>query len=260
MNYETAALAEVLAKNQSYYVVDDGPIALAIRYIGSEVSATVTVASGDITFKHGALASEAVDATIDSGGDDDGVIDVSDANANTMGEVVDLINASANWEAKLVDDLRADASTATKFLDVGETTLTPNTELMVINSDTSATLEISKACGYTGLASRIHQSDAAKVFTGDANYYVRLLAVQDVNTFGSGTSNIDVYDIDPVNNVETLIYSRPNAATTVEKNINFLSDMGGLDALAKGHYLLVRMRGSAACTGWLNVAWQLKEY
>ena len=260
MNYETAALADILAKNQSYYVSDDAPIALAIRYIGAEDSATVTVASGDITFKHGDLASEAVDATIDSGGDDDGVIDVSDANANTMGEVVDLINASANWEAKLVDDLRADASTAAKFLDVAETTLTPNTELMVIHSDTSATLEISKACGYTGLAAYLYQAAAASVFTGDADYYVRLNGVQCVNTYGSGTSNIDVYDIDPVNNVETKIYSRPNAATTVEKNINFLSDMGGLDALAKGHYLLVRMRGSAACTGWLNCSWTLKEY
>ena len=161
MNYETAALADILAKNQAYYVNDDAPIALAIRYVGSEDSATVTVSSGDITFQHGDLASEAVDGTIDSGANDDGVIDVSDANANTMGEVVDLINASANWEAKLVDDLRADASTSAKFLDVAEVTLTPFTELMVINSDTSGTLELSKACGYTGLAAFLYQAETA---------------------------------------------------------------------------------------------------
>ena len=93
-------------------VSDDGDIGLVVRYVGSQASATVEVAatSGDITFKHGDLGSEAVDSTIDSGGDDPGVIDVSDANANTMGEVVDLINASPNWEAYLVDCLRADAS------------------------------------------------------------------------------------------------------------------------------------------------------
>jgi len=259
MNYETAALADILAKNQSYYVSDDAPIALAIRYVGDEESATVTVSGGDITFKHGDLASEAVDDTIDSD-DDPGVIDVSDGDANTMGKVVDLINASANWEAKLVDALRADASTAAKFLDVVETTLTPETELMVIHTDTSETLEISKACGYTGLAAFIYQSDAAKVFSGDDDYYVRLNSVMCYNTFGSGTNLIKVYDIDPSTNTETLVYQRPGAATTVEKDVDFLSDMGGLDVLAKGHYFLVRMIGSEACTGWLNAAWTLKEY
>jgi len=260
MNYETAALADILAKNQAYYVSDDAPIALAIRYVGSEASATVTVASGDITFKHGDLASEAVDATIDSGGDDDGVIDVSDDNANTMGEVVDLINASANWEAALVDVLRADASTAAKFLDVAETTLTPKTELMVIHTDTSATLEISKACGYTGLAAYIYQAAAASALDGDADYYVRLNKVLCKNTYGSGTSTVSVYDIDPVNKTEYLLYSCANAATTAEKEIDFLADMGGLDSLGKGHFLLVRMSGSAACTGYVNAGWTLKEY
>jgi hypothetical protein len=260
MNYETAALADILAKNQAFYVDDDDPVALAIRYIGDEESATVTVSGGDITFQHGDLASEAVDDTIDSGGDDAGVIDVSDAEANTMGEVVDLINASANWEAVLVDCLRADASTAAKFLDVGETTLTPTTELMIIHTDTSGTLEISKACGYTGLAVELYEADAAKAFLGDADYYVRLNSIIAKNTYGSGTSHISVYDIDPVTNTETLVFKVPAAATTVEKTINFLSDMGGLDVIAKGHYFLCRLEGSEACTGYLNVAWTLKEY
>ena len=94
-------------------VADDGDVALKVRYVGSQPSATVAVSSaGDITFKHGVAGAEVVDPTIDSGGDDDGVIDVSDATANTFGEVVDLINASPNWEAYLVGVLRADNSNA----------------------------------------------------------------------------------------------------------------------------------------------------
>ena len=257
MNYETAALADILAKRQASYVPDDENILIVLRYVGDEDSATVTVSGGDITFQHGDLAAEAVDATINSD-DDDGVIDVSDAGGNTMGKVVDLINGSANWEALLCDCLRADASTAAKILDVGETTLTPNTETMNLNGDTSATLNISKLCSYRSLQAFLGTSGTP--FAGDSNYYVQLTNMQSYNTFGSGTNIIQVYDIDPVENTEKLIYQRPGAATTVEKDIDFISDMDGLDSIAKGHMLLVRMIGSTACTGWINVAWKLKEY
>lgn len=88
----------------------DSSVALRIQYIGSEASATITVASGDFTFKHGDSGSEAVDATIDSGGDDSGVIDISDTNADTIGEMADLINGSANWRCFLEGAVRDDAS------------------------------------------------------------------------------------------------------------------------------------------------------
>lgn len=114
---QTILLAEALAilRTFSAGTSQDVSVAGRVQYVGSEASGTVTVSSaGDITFQHGDLASEAVDGTIDSGGDDPGVIDVSDANANTLLEVIGLINASPNWrafaEAGLPDD-DMDAST-----------------------------------------------------------------------------------------------------------------------------------------------------
>lgn len=90
----------------------DKDYGIAIKYVGPQASGTVTVdaTDSDITFQHGVAGSEVVDGTIDSGGDDAGVIDHSDANANTMGEVVDIINASPNWKAMLIGCKRADVS------------------------------------------------------------------------------------------------------------------------------------------------------
>ena len=259
MNYETAALADIMKTSHVYTIVDDTDIAFVCRYIGAQVSATVTVSGGDITFQHGALAAEAVDATIDSGGDDPGVIDVSDANANTIGEVVGLINASANWEAKMVDAQAADASTAAMLLDVAETTLTPTTETMVVNKDTSATLNLAKLCSYRGIES--HKAATTQLpFASESGKVITLNKVISTNTFGSGTSTITVVDVDLATGAEVTLYTRAGGATTVEQEIDFYADTGGLSALDVGHGLLVKMTGSAACTGEIHVFWDMKDY
>lgn len=108
---QTILIAEALALLRTFSAgtSQDVTVAGRVQYVGSQVSGTITVSSsGDMTFKHGALAAEVVDATIDSGGDDPGVIDVSDSTANTLLKVVNLIIASPNWrffaEAGLPDD------------------------------------------------------------------------------------------------------------------------------------------------------------
>jgi hypothetical protein len=258
MNYETAALADIMKQNITYTIVDDADVAFVCRYIGSEASATVTSVSSDLTFKHGAAAAEAVDSTIDSGGDDAGVIDVSDANANTIGEVVGLINASANWEAKLVDAQAADAS-ASCFLDRSETTLTPNTEMCPIYKDTSGALNLAKLCSYRGI--EVHKADTTALpFASESGYVVTLNNVKSTNTFGSGTSIITIVDVDLATGAEVTIYTRAGGATTVEQELDFYAEFGGLSALDTGHGLLVKMTGSAACTGEIHVAWSLKQY
>lgn len=114
---QTILIAEALRILRTFSAGTSQDVSVAFRaqYVGSEASGTITVsASGDITFQHGDLASEAVDGTIDSAGDDPGVIDVSDTQANTLLKVINLINASPNWrafaESGLPDD-DMDAST-----------------------------------------------------------------------------------------------------------------------------------------------------
>jgi len=220
-------------------LVDDAPVSLVIKYVGEEASATVIV-STDITFKHGAAGAEAVDSTIDSGGDDAGVIDVSDANANTLGEVVDLINASANWEAYIKDGLRADASTG--LLARSETTLTPGVTEVSLYSDTSTDLNISIRIGSRTKVNGTEEHSAAE-----------LLRVISTNTYGSGTSKIQVYEVDEARKTETKILEMAGGATTAEQDKSFLEDgEGGLAVSRTGMHLLVRMIGSAACTGQIN--------
>lgn len=223
------------------HAIDDAPVSLVVMYVGSEASATVTVASGDITFKHGDAGSEAVDPTIDSGGDDDGVIDVSDATADTLGEVVDLINASANWKAYIKDGLRADASAG--LLARSETTMTPNVTQTPLYSDTSADLELALRIG-----------SRTSVNGTEENSMAELYKVVSKNTFGSGTSLIKIYIVDEANKTETKVFEAAGGATTVEQTIDFVKNgMGSLATEKTGQHLVVKMVGSAACTGYLTV-------
>lgn len=253
MDITRMAIALYTTQGIASYVADDTDIGIVVRYVGSEASGTVTVASGDITFKHGDLASEAVDATIDSGGDDPGVIDVSDATADTMGEVVDLINGSANWEAYLAGCLRADASAG--YLLNKSATQAKTTAGIVLYKDTSAALNLGVSIdvkGWNAQKSTIQPSfGTAYEPTGKR---CGVLLIDSYNTYGSGTSLIEVYEIDRANNIETKIYSRPGGATTVEQNLDFssLASLGGIQG-SDDYSLMVRMVGSAACTGWLSV-------
>lgn len=223
------------------HVVDDGPVSLVIMYIGDEASATVTI-STDLTFKHGDLASEAVDDTIDSGGDDAGVIDISDANANTIGEVADIINASANWACYIKDAIRADTSAG--FLARGETTLVPNVTETPLYSDTSTDLRLTLRIGSRTRINGTEENSAAEIYR-----------ITSLNTFGSGTSLIQIYKVNEINKTEEKIYEQSGGATTVEQKEQFQDDDQGAVACEKtGEHLVARMIGSAACTGRMSVA------
>lgn len=235
------------AKKVSRSVADDGDIGLVVRYKGTEASATVEVAatSGDITFKVGTLSSEAVDADIDSGGNDPGVIDVSDSNVDTMGELVDFINASGTWEAYLVDCLRSDDSRTlllTMAAAQANKTVVPQGVRLYKDSSQNDNFDISIA-----IMNRLYPTG----FERSEDKICGVSGVVEKNTFGSGTSDIKVYEINPNTKVETLVYSRSCAATTVQGTLASTD----IDITAdQGNYLLVRMVASAAAaTGFLTV-------
>lgn len=86
---------------------------ILIKYIGAGGGTVeVDAATGDITLKTGPVGGSAADTTTECpiSGANGGVIDVSDAACNTLGEVVDAINASPNWRAAIQDGLRSDSS------------------------------------------------------------------------------------------------------------------------------------------------------
>jgi hypothetical protein len=220
------------------HFVDDADTGLIVRYVGSKASASVTVAAnGDLTFKHGAAGAEAVDSTVGASG----VIDVSDEAYNTFGEVVDAINASPNWEAYLVEALRADSSNDT-LLAMSETFIVKGGEV-TLYKDTSVALNIGVRIGKRSNVSGSEERSAAEIY-----------GINSLNTYGSGTSLINVYEIDEAAKSETLIYSAAGGATTVADAKNFVvNGRGSLASSKVGTHLLVKMVGSAACTGSLTV-------
>jgi len=244
------------SKKKSFSVSDDGDVGLVVRYKGTSASATVEVASttGDITFKHGALGAEAVDSTIDSGAStggssDPGVIDVSDSSNLTMGEVVDLINGSSNWEAYLVDCLRADnANTLLLTLSAAQAHKIPVPSGVRLYKDSSQNdnFDISKA---------ITNRDFPNGFTrSDTNKVNRVFGVSEVLNYASGAVTVRVYEINPVEQSETLVYTRAGGADDVELNLSSTD----IDIMSDpGNYLLVRVvNDTIAANGRLTVLGQ----
>ncbi len=93
---------------------EDGDVGLYCKYIGtSSACASIAVAAGgDLTFTQGTCGSESATTSFECpvSGALGGVIDVSDAACNTIGEVVDIVNASSDWRCLPYAMLRSDSS------------------------------------------------------------------------------------------------------------------------------------------------------
>ena len=94
----------------------DVSVAARIWYIGPEDSGTVTIATDVMTLQHGDLASEAVDTTVGSSG----VLTMTGATLDTLGEVWTEVNSSPNWYMELEAGMYGDSANTT-LLDISET-------------------------------------------------------------------------------------------------------------------------------------------
>lgn len=214
-------------------VSDDTGIAALVRYVGSNSSATVAVAAnGDLTFQVGGAAYSGFECPVSGGLG--GIIDVSDAACNTLGEVIDTINGnctgcSSDFRAVLVDSLRTDSSNDTLVtFSATETTLTKGVQL---NIDTDVALLDSRALvlnrtdisGYLGGPPNFRLLENPN---GGTNPSLRYYSI--TSTYGSGTSTSTIYSVKVSNKTAgsetaTVLYGPQAAgATTVAKNFDFL--------------------------------------
>ncbi len=100
----------------AYSVAEDGDTAVTCKYIGTAECGSIAVAAGgDATFTDGPCGAEVATDTFECpvSGALGGVIDVSDAACNTIGEFVDIVNAAADWRCLPANALRADSSNDT---------------------------------------------------------------------------------------------------------------------------------------------------
>jgi len=159
---------------------------------------------------------------------------------NTFGLVVDYINswASEGWKAKLIDVKRSDDSQNT--LATRSATAIPATGLSLLK-DTAVALNLG-VC--------ITNQDRDQDDVGVANIVTQIVSL---NTYGSGTSIIYVYELndgDPTAS-ERILAQWAGGATTAEQTLPLYGTFDYL--MAQGRRLLVQMVGSAACTGRLGV-------
>lgn len=225
MEYQALLARQKL--NGSSYVVADGSVAIGIRYKGTQVSATVTVASGQITCKHGAAGSEAVDSTVGSSG----VVD--DATYTTIGAMVDVINASPNWHAEIIDGLRSDLSGNT-LLARAETTLSPaRGQVLPLFWDTSAHLSLSYAISARRLNfNRSHKNLGAQSILKQVTTLVNI---------GSGALSLKVYQTNATRSEATLLASKVVSDNT---DTTLISAAGETYVADPSKELLVRITGS----------------
>lgn len=235
-SFETARLNELISERTTKLFLDDQPVAMIIKHIGTAAAATIEVtAAGDLLFKEDAAPDVSIKLPVGGTG---GTIDVSDAEADNLGKIVDHINADPNWDAVLVDSLRADA-TDNKLLLLAaiDAKLAAGRN---INSDTSEALFITASIQNSGLPS---------LEEAEQGFLNRAFRIRSKNTFASGTNTIQVHKA--VGDTETQIWTQAGGATTVENEIDFV-DTVGIDGTLGGR-LVVRIIGSAFMTGFLEV-------
>lgn len=249
-------LAYLLAKKFSRTVANNQSVGLVIRYLGSQPSATIQVSSTNILFKTGVLGSEAADANVQIGATP-GTIDLTQTTANNFGKVLDYLNGvtdstgAKQYEAYLGDVLRGDATapsgspalTAVAATQANRTIVPAGVAFTLI---TANVLYVSKKITARYFPIGFNNS-IAKVIA-------ELSSMVSNNTYGSGTSTVQVWELNPLLKTETLVYSRAGGLTTVDQAIDSASLGIQSDV---GNELLVRFVGSAAASGFLTTVGKL---
>ena len=190
----------------------DTPVGLGVKYIGSAASGIITLAAttGDMTFEHGVLSSEAVDATIGTAG----VLDLT--TYTTIQSLLRNINASPNWEAWAIDlpgDYLTNISAGNGIFTAAGVVAAPAkvdgglTASFVV--DTSLKTAEDFACGLTfnGQSSEPHGSDAQVLH--------EILKIVALATFGGATDGVYIYECDDVAGTKTEVAHLPLVTATI---------------------------------------------
>lgn len=180
----------------------DTNIGLMAKYIGAQASGTITTAAttGDLTFKHGALASEVVDATVGVAG----VLDLT--NYTTIQLVLQAINLSPNWEAWAVDlpgDFLTNISAGNGIFIVGGVAATQAKVADGISApflvDTSlATAETFQAgLTFNGPQNVPHANDGMSLH--------EIMKIIASSTFAGATDGLYIYECDDINGTKAQV-------------------------------------------------------
>jgi hypothetical protein len=239
---------------------DDTDVAILVRYIGTAQSGTAAVAAGgDLTFLSGAQGSEAAETAFECpvSGALGGIIDVSDAACDTIGEVVDTINGSCStcvkgvWAAVILDGLRSDSSNDT--LATLSATRATTVDGLGLKWDTDVFLSVTAALvppEYRTLKPYLAGNIGAYRLVANPflNTKTITLKANATSTYASGSSTLNVISTLVKNDyagseTNTTLYAEAGGATTANKVFDF--DEYGIQG-HKHRKVLVRLTNSAA--------------
>jgi hypothetical protein len=223
-------------------------------------------ASGDLLFLSGDFGSEtAADTPLEVGGAA-GTIDVSDANANEIGDVIDAINLTTDWIAVAIDSTLGELTEAKGgaglALIVMAATQAKVEKGIPIYWDTTAAWRDAVLVAPDALRTDIRPYQNTRDLVGSTDYAKggvdpalpfrgRSTVIYDVtwlSTYGSGTSNLAIYSEDPtVSSDRSLkatkeVYGEVSGATTVRTNREFRNGLEG----ERGNRMIVAVENSAA--------------
>ena len=209
-------------------VLDDTPVAIRLRYIGTgTVTSVTTVISTGITM-------------ITSDGGTDAYTFASNA---TVGDLVDAINNDNIFEARVLDALRSDA-TDDMFLDGAITSTSSNEGYQIwdVLHDTSA-VDATNTLAY--LSVRV-TPDADRLFQGARKgHRVSLQEIQYyANVNAASAAAVRVYEC--VGATETLVWSAASVDATLT-TINWASGEGKITGADKTEFL-VRVQDATSLT------------
>ena len=211
-----------------YVSADDVSTAILIKYVGTATSATVaSTSTANLTFQVSAAAYTGFECPI--AGALGGIIDVTNAACNTLGEVVDAINGNctgcaSDFRAVIVDGLSTDSSAL--LLTVGATQATVSGGV-AIPQDTSANFAVGETRAmiptHCRTDIRCWLTSAGKLLENPfGGTQTKLTWVEGYSTYGAGTSALNIYSVKQHNaeastETATLLWNEAMGATTVNK-------------------------------------------
>jgi len=224
----------IAAKGVVGRVVDDTPVAIRIKQVGSKAVTSVTVITGTNIIL--------IDA--------DGTTTSTFATDLTVGAVRDRINAATNWEAKVLDALRADASTS-KFVN-GAITISSD-GYYDVKFDTSAI----KAYTYRLAYDRDVGADKGKLTDSHRVHLKEIKYYADVSAAEAKAVRVYKCKSDGKGTTETLIWTATTVDTTEQTPLSLTAAEDARITAEEGYDLVVRVMDTTSLTdhasGYLQV-------
>ena len=248
----TGQMATVVNQFVSAY---DVGVAVLVRYVGTNSSATVAVVQGGaMTFQVGGVAYTGFECPVS--GALGGIIDTGQTACDTLGEVVDSINGnctgcSSDFRAVIVDGLRTDSSAFLLARSTSQVTLAGGVPLY---QDTSANFDVGETRAVippncrTDI--RCFMSPQGKLLenpSGGTQTFVNW--IEGYSTYGSGTSTLNVYSVKASNKTAgaetvTTLWSEAMGVTATNKQF---SQFQYVPLYSRPHEkMVVRISNSAA--------------